>query len=38
MFAEKAGIQLVQGRIVYNILSKGVLLRDAIKSAKMMND
>lgn len=38
MFAEKAGIQMVQGRIVDNILRKGVLVRDAIKSAKMMND
>lgn len=38
MFAEKCGIQFVQGRIVDNILRKGVLLRDAIKSAKMMNE
>ena len=38
MFAEKAGIDLVQGRIVDNILRKGVLVRDAIKSAKMMNE
>lgn len=38
MFAEKAGIDLVQGRIVDNILRKGVLIRDAIKSAKMMHE
>jgi len=38
MFAERVGIQLVQGRVVDNILRKGVLLRDAIKTAKIMGD
>ncbi|QJE74207.1 EAL domain-containing protein [Aerophototrophica crusticola] len=38
MFAEKAGINLVQGRIVDNILRKGVAIRDAIKTAKVMSD
>lgn len=37
MFAEKCGINLVQGRVVDNILRKGVLLRDAIKTAKAMD-
>lgn len=38
MFAEKVGIGLVQGRIVDNILRKGVAIRDAIKTAKVMSD
>jgi EAL domain-containing protein (putative c-di-GMP-specific phosphodiesterase class I) len=38
MFAEKMGIGLVQGRIVDNILRKGVVIRDAIKTARVMND
>lgn len=38
MFADKAGIELVQGRGVDNILRKGVLLRDAIKTARVISD
>ncbi|MFC7332805.1 hypothetical protein [Rhodocista pekingensis] len=38
MFAERAGIGLVQGRVVDNILRKGVLIHDAIKTAKVMSD
>ncbi|WP_119680069.1 hypothetical protein [Indioceanicola profundi] len=38
MFAERVGISLVQGRIVDNILRKGVLIRDAIKTARVMNE
>ena len=38
MFADKVGIQLVQGRVVDNILRKGVLIRDALKTAKVMTD
>lgn len=38
MFAERAGISLVQGRIVDNILRKGVLIRDAIKTARVISD
>ncbi|MFM2042166.1 MAG: hypothetical protein RLY86_742 [Pseudomonadota bacterium] len=38
MFAERAGIALVQGRMVDNILRKGVLIRDAIKTARVMSD
>ncbi|HYE49934.1 MAG TPA: hypothetical protein VEB20_10125 [Azospirillaceae bacterium] len=38
IWADKVGISLVQGRIVDNIMRKGVLIRDALKSAKMMSD
>ncbi|HYC05138.1 MAG TPA: hypothetical protein VED40_17730 [Azospirillaceae bacterium] len=38
IWADKVGISLVQGRIVDNIMRKGVLVRDALKSAKMMSD
>jgi EAL domain-containing protein (putative c-di-GMP-specific phosphodiesterase class I) len=38
IFAEKAGIDFVQGRGVDSILRKGVLLHDAIKTAKVMSD
>jgi len=38
LFAHKHGIDLVQGRIVDNILRKGVHLSDAIKTAKVMDD
>lgn len=38
MFADKVGIQLVQGRVVDNILRKGVLIRDALKTARVMTD
>ena len=38
IWADRVGISLVQGRIVDNIMRKGVLVRDALKSAKMMSD
>lgn len=38
LFAYKHGIDLVQGRMVDNILRKGVNLADAIKTAKVMDD
>ncbi len=38
MFADKVGINLVQGRVVDNILRKGVLIRDALKTARVMTD
>jgi hypothetical protein len=38
IWADKVGISLVQGRIVDNIMRKGVLVRDALKSAKLMSD
>lgn len=38
MFAEKVGIEFVQGRVVDNILRKGVLIRDALKTARVMTD
>ncbi|MBI1208364.1 MAG: hypothetical protein GC191_13900 [Azospirillum sp.] len=37
VFAQKAGIQLVQGRAVDNILRKGVTVREAIRAAKGMD-
>lgn len=36
VFAQQAGIKLVQGRAVDNILRKGVSVRDAINTAKTM--
>lgn len=38
IWAEKMGISLVQGRVIDNILRKGVLVRDALKTAQVMND
>lgn len=38
LFAHKHGINLVQGRMVDNILRKGVQLKDAIKTARVMDD
>ncbi len=38
VYAQKAGINLVQGRAVDNILRKGVSVRDAIATAKGMSD
>ena len=38
VYAHKAGIKLVQGRAVDNILRKGVSIRDAISAAKGMTD
>ncbi|MDR3516132.1 MAG: hypothetical protein P4M00_09960 [Azospirillaceae bacterium] len=37
LFAHRHGINLVQGRIVDNILRKGVSISDAIKTAKVMD-
>jgi EAL domain-containing protein (putative c-di-GMP-specific phosphodiesterase class I) len=37
MFADKVGINLIQGRVIDNILRKGVSVRDAVKNAKIMN-
>ena len=34
----KVGIDLVQGRMVDNIIRKGVSVADAIKTAKVMDD
>jgi hypothetical protein len=36
VFAQRAGIQFVQGRAVDNIIRKGVSVRDAIAHAKMV--
>jgi EAL domain-containing protein (putative c-di-GMP-specific phosphodiesterase class I) len=38
VYAHKAGIKLVQGRAVDNILRKGVSVRDAVNAAKGMLD
>ncbi|ASG21174.1 hypothetical protein [Nitrospirillum viridazoti] len=38
IWAEKMGISLVQGRVIDNILRKSVLVRDALKTAQVMND
>jgi hypothetical protein len=38
LFANKVGIDLVQGRMVDNIIRKGVSVADAIKTAKVMDD
>lgn len=38
LFAHRHGIDLVQGRIVDNILRKGVNIGDAIRTAKVMDD
>jgi EAL domain-containing protein (putative c-di-GMP-specific phosphodiesterase class I) len=38
LFAHKYGIDLVQGRMVDNILRKGVHIMDAIKTARVMDD
>lgn len=37
MFAQEAGIQLIQGRAVDNILRKGVSVRDAVQAAAGIN-
>ena len=38
VYAHKAGIKLVQGRAVDNILRKGVAVRDAVNTAKGLTD
>ena len=38
LFAERIGIHLVQGRIVDNIIRKGVSVSDAINTARVMDD
>jgi hypothetical protein len=38
LFAHRNGIKLVQGRIVDNIIRKGVNVADAIKTARVMDD
>ena len=38
LFAHRIGIHLVQGRIVDNIIRKGVSVSDAISTARVMDD
>jgi hypothetical protein len=37
MFAHGLGIHLVQGRVIDNIIRKGVTVADAVKAARVMD-